>query len=111
MSAALGWVGALIGRLWAAFLGVITAILTWAGDLVLAALGLLVKLVGLLLTAAVAVLPPVPDLPQAGGLPSILGQANYFVPLDLAFQLLTVLGVVYGAIWLYKLGKFLRGGG
>lgn len=83
----------------------------------------LVGLVGLLVTGIVLVLgilldlllSAVPDMPQAdqtgiGGI-SALQAANAYVPLGEALALLPVMGAVAGGIGVYKLAKFIRGGG
>lgn len=112
MNSVLTWLGQTLTSLWTAFLKFGSACLQILIDLVSMVVNLAVDLVFLIIVFAVSLLPPVPDLPSGGTLNTgLFALANYFFPFDTLLQLVAVLALVYAAVWLYKLGKFVRGGG
>jgi len=109
----LGWFASLFGALWQAVGSLVGAVLGWFLDLLVMVLNLLVDLFFILLTTLAHLLPPVPQPPQwyTGSLGTYLGLLNVFFPVSEVLTAASVWAAVYGAIFLYKGVKFLRGGG
>ncbi len=111
--AALDWFRSVITTVWDAVMRVLDQLLAWGLDVLFAVLRMLFDSFVMLLQFAAHLLPPVPEPPQfytdtIGGYLSIL---NGIFPLDLVFSLAALWAVIYGAIFLYKAAKFIRGGG
>ena len=110
---ALGWVSDLFGLLWSALATLVSAVLGWVLDLFVLLINLAVDLFFALLTFLAHLLPPVPDPPSwyVDALAPYLGILNTFFPVSEVLTVASVWATVYGAIFLYKGVKFLRGGG
>lgn len=106
-----GWISGALKSFVDWLLGVVSMVLQWLADLVSLVLGLIVDLFGMFLTWAAGALITVPEGVRQGPIPGLLVQANYFLPLGTIFACLTVLGAFYAGSYLYKLAKFIRGGG
>lgn len=106
------WIVSAVTTVWGAILLVLDAIL----GVVVALIGVLgtviVSIFGVVLTVLLAALPDVPEPDHAGvsGI-SALAAANQYVPVAEALTLLPVVGAIAGGIGVYKLAKFIRGGG
>lgn len=111
MTAVVNWLAQFLGGIWAAFLKLISSIVQWGADLLSALLGFIIKLFFGFLTFAAGLLPQVPDLPTSGPLPALVSQSDYFVPLSTAVTCLGIVGLFWVGNYLYKLAKFIRGGG
>ena len=110
---ALGWFSDLASLLWSALGTLVSALLGWVLDLVVLLVNLLVDLFFALLTFLAHLLPPVPDPPgwYVDVLAPYLGVLNAFFPVSEVLTVASIWAAVYGAIFLYKGVKFLRGGG
>jgi len=110
---ALGWISNLFGALWTAFITLLNTVLGWFLDLLVLLVNLLVDLFFILLTFLAHLLPPVPDPPAwyTDALGPYLGLLNTFFPVSEVLTVAAAWAAIYGAIFIYKGVKFLRGGG
>lgn len=106
------WLEGLLLAGWNAVLLLLDAILAVVVGLIGVVGTVIVGLFSLLLTAVLALIPSLPeaDTAAAGGV-SALAAANQYVPLAESLALLPVVATVVGGIGIYKLAKFIRGGG
>lgn len=109
----LGWFSSLFGALWQALGSLVGAVLGWVLDLLVLLVNFAVDLFFALLSFLAHLLPPVPDPPTwyTDALAPYLGILNTFFPVSEVLTAASVWAAVYGAIFLYKGVKFLRGGG
>lgn len=93
------------------FLEQILVVLAWAGGLLLE---FAVRVFAVIVVYLLNQLPGVPtDVPGVAWetLIGVLGFANRYAPVDLAFDYLGILLTVYTSVVVWKLVKFVRGGG
>ncbi|WP_456411515.1 hypothetical protein [Oceanithermus sp.] len=109
----LSWFQGLFAALWTASVTLLGSILGWILDLFAFLVNLSIDIFFLFLTFLASLLPPVPDPPDwyVDALAPYLGLLNTFFPVSEVLTAASVWAAVYGAIFLYKGIKFLRGGG
>jgi len=109
----LSWFAGLFAALWNAIGALVGLILGWILDLIVMVLNLFQDLFFTLLTTLAHLLPQVPQPPQwyVDSLGGFLGTLNVFFPVSEILTVASIWAAVYGAIFLYKGIKFLRGGG
>ncbi|TDE84657.1 hypothetical protein [Deinococcus sp. S9] len=111
-SAILSWVLQLVQKFWNGLLEFLSSIVQFAVDLLVMILNLVVDAFFWIIIFAAHILPDVPDLPGSGSFDTnLLAVANYFFPVAEFLQGLTFIAAVYAGVGLYKLAKFIRGGG
>lgn len=113
----LGWIVArlagIVTVLWRAVLVVLDQLLAWGVHLVE---WIVLGVVGLFfgfLTVLAGLLPEMPDAPSglAGTIGGALGVADRYFPVTEVLGMAALWGTIYGGLYLWKLVRFLRGGG
>ena len=104
------WLGSALGQFFGGLIEALQFISAWLLSFFTNAIGYIVE-TGL--AALLVIVGWFPDLPAAPSweFPGWLVDANRYVPLSEAVGLGATWAVIFGAVFLYKLAKFVRGGG
>ena len=111
ISAVMKWLLGVINGVWEAFIRFLNDLITWVVDLLILVLNFGVDVIVKTLKFFVGLLPEAPDWQNMGMAPALLASADYFVPLGAIAAGLGLMGTTYVLSYVYKGGKFLRGGG